>query len=165
MSALQRCTVMAKDDEDPSENCTNMCALSNTFVKSEDKCSKLKVNEDINNDYVSVSQLSVTNDRVPYNENNATNEEQCCELYDRVDIENGVEHDLHGNEVLTQVFAAPQVKTHLPIGDYMNLSRVYSISNFIFRGLKKWYKQALKENAAEKCNFPSAKVHYLLAAQ
>ena len=68
-------------------------------------------------------------------------------------------------EVLSQVYRAPKVETILPIEEYTNLAKLYRITNFIFKGLKVWYRSALKDQAREKCDFPSAEMHYLLAEQ
>ena len=68
-------------------------------------------------------------------------------------------------ELLTEIYFTHNVETILPIREYTNLDKLYRITNSVFRCLNSWYKRALKDNAKEKCIFPSAEKYYLLAAQ
>ena len=70
------------------------------------------------------------------------------------------------NEILTEVYFAPKVNTVLPIEEYTDLNKLYRVTNSVFKAFRHWYHFALGNRAnPDKCTFPSADKHYLLAAQ
>ena len=79
------------------------------------------------------------------------------ELFNHNFIEKDESACINVNEVTRQEVILPEVSTVVPIEDYSDLTRLYTVTNYILRGIEKW--------THGKCQYPDARIYYLQAAQ